>query len=167
MIECGHAGHASGLRRQAGDAHALSHARAGRASTVEENCVEHLATHRDTAVAKAAEPVARDEVPGDHGAVRSANAHAGQHRGAGALDRLEGTHRFEDARRLRAQILGAGFGPREARAIDDLDVDPGARQREGEGRTRRPAANDEYVRVAHFENSMASGAPRRDRPRRR
>jgi len=45
-------------------------------------------------------------------------AHAGQVRGTRPLDLIEHVHFREDARRLRAQVLGANFVARELRSVE-------------------------------------------------
>ena len=81
-------------------------------------------------------------------AVRSANAHASEVRGAGIFDALEHAHVIEDARGLRAHVLGARLVAREPRAVEHKDVDAAAREVERRRGTGRPAADDDDLRAA-------------------
>ena len=133
------------------DAHALVTSRAGGARAIEQNRVEHLASHGKSAVAEAAKAVPATKSPA---ITAPFGARTRMPASAAAPDRstrVERAHLGQNARRFRAQILGARLRARKARAIHDVHVDAGARQREGHRRAGRPTADDEHVRIPHSE----------------
>ena len=105
---------------------------------------------------KARKPCCGLEVAAQRRAVRRAHHHAGEMRRARAVHRLERAHLAQDARRLRAQILRARLGAREARAVEHEHARAGAREQERGRRAGGPAAHDDHVH-----GSPADGHPER------
>src|SRR4051812_6800751 len=107
----------------------------------DENRVENLALHGEPAVAESLHRTA-GELTDDSRSARRADDHARELRRAGTLDFFQHLHRREDARRLRAEILGAGFGTRKGRAVEDDRPRSASRQRERECAAGRSSADD-------------------------
>ena len=127
---------------------AFGDAGAGRSSAVEQDLVEHFASHRQSAVGVSCET--RAGATKSPAMTRPFGARTRTPDSAAApehFDALERAHRVEHARRLGAEVLGARFRSRESRAVDEQHVNAAPSQREGERRSRRTTADDEDVGV--------------------
>src|SRR3954466_3869428 len=87
--------------------------RPGIARPLEEQLVEHLAAHRQTAITEGHEAMAGDELAANHRAIRSPNDDTLESRRAGLLDRGKRVHVAKNPRRLWTQVLGTGLGAGE------------------------------------------------------
>jgi hypothetical protein len=128
FVDCCDSGDATLLiLENIGHAKTFFDAGTGRARALEKNRVENGATNSQTGVTVSSEAVTGDKFTVNRCAVWCVDAHSSQLRGAGRFDRVESVHLFENARRLRAQVFGAGLVTREMRTVDDYRLDSSAR----------------------------------------
>ena len=124
------------------DSDALVYDRPRRSSEVEQQVVEDDSPEREAPIAIPAIAVNLREPALERRAVRCADAHSRQMRRPRLFDLFEDAHLVENARGLRAHVLGAGFIAGKARAIEDQDLNPGACQVERGRCARGPTPND-------------------------
>ena len=151
---------------------ALAHLGAGVARAVEQDGVEHrraAARARDRESAR--KPCCATKSPrmrAPFGARITMPARCAAPARSTALERA---HVAQNARRLRAQILGARLGAREDGAVEQQHAHAGARQRERGRRAGRSAADHEDVcvplrdhqrRAVHEERGDGGAGDRRD-----
>ena len=138
-----------GISAERGDADALANDRSTRACALEQQAIEDRSSQREPAITVAAIAVDLSEPALERRAVRCANAHSREMRRPRLFDSLEHAHLVENARGLRAHVLGAGLVTRKMRAIEQHHVDPGAREVErGRGARRSTAYDDDPSAVA-------------------
>ena len=113
----------------------FQHAHAGGPRALDQEGVEYLATDAQAAIAKAAEAMARHELPMNAVARWRMHDHAGQRGGAALFERRQCAHRIQNAARFRTHILGARLGAGKSRAIEQTHLEP----RRGQVPRRRTA----------------------------
>src|SRR5687768_4614934 len=121
----------------------------GTARRIEQDCIEHSAPDRESAIAKPSEAVWCGEVAAELPARWRAYHHSRQMRRSTRVDLGEHPYVAQDARRLRTQILRARLVARKALAIDEENLRPGTGKGERSRGSCRPSTNDDDVGVAH------------------
>src|SRR5437588_11408545 len=115
-----HAAYAAGcIAYHVHDMCRFANVRARIAGSVEQDGVENLATHGETAVAKPLHATS-SKLADDANTVRRADHHTGKLRSAVALDCLEHANRRQHERRLRTHIIRARLGTRESRPYERI-----------------------------------------------
>src|SRR5687767_7357749 len=78
---------------------------------------------------------------------------------AASAQRVERPHLAQDAGRLRAEALGAGFFAREPRAFEHAHRNAGAREPERRAGARGPAAHHEHLAHRRVATRAPTSAP--------
>jgi hypothetical protein len=125
----------------------LLDAGAGRSGAAQDYRVEYDPPNGQPVVAKSAKSMSRRELAVRVIPVRRAHPHAREAGGTGTFDLIQDVHVGENARCLRAQILGADLVPGKLCSVEHEDIDAFQRQGMRRRRTRRAPTNHYDFRV--------------------